>query len=315
MFIRKLNYLVALAQERHFGRAAERCHISQPALSVAIQNLEQELDICIVQRSNHRFQGFTAEGMRVLLWAQRLLDDYEHLRQEIKVGSPDDICGTLKIGAIPAALPLIPKLVENSLRGFPNVHYEIYTLSALEILRRLGNYELDIGISYMEDTRLKNFSSLWIFRERYLLLYSNKQANAALLPQTTTEISWTEVAHLPLCLFTNSLQCRQGMNKVFSEADVNISPLVETDSLAVLYGQVLHGGLFGIFPHSILCYDLSLGQDITIRPMQNHLQRDIGLIVRAQKPHSVLLDSVLATMRKVRLQEWVDGLLGKIVKT
>jgi len=314
MFIRKLNYLVALAQERHFGRAAERCHISQPALSVAIQNLEQELNITIVQRNNHRFQGFTAEGMRVLLWAQRLMDDYEHLRQEIKVDNPEELSGILKIGAIPAVLPLVPKLVENSLRDFPNVHYEIYTLPALEILRRLGNYELDIGISYMEDTRLKNFSSLWIFRERYLLLYSNKQANSELLPEKTTEISWAQAARLPLCLFSNSLQCRQGMNKVFAEVGAEITPLVETDSLAILYGQVLHGGLFGIFPHSILCYDVPLGNDISIRPMQNNLQRDIGLIVRAQKPQGILLDNVLANMRKVRLQEWIDGLLERIVK-
>jgi len=311
MFIRKLNYLVALSQERHFGRAAQRCHISQPALSVAIQSLEQELGIAIVQRANHRFGGFTAEGTRVLLWAQRLLDDYEHLRQEAKRESSDELSGTLKIGAIPAVLPLIPKLMENSLRDFPKVHYEIYTLSALEILRRLGNYELDIGISYMDDARLNNFSSLSVFRERYLLLYSKKQASSALLSKESHEITWAEAAQLPLCLFSNNLQCRQGMNQAFAEAGVEISPLVETDSLAVLYGQVLHGGLYGIFPHSILCYGISLGSDIVIRPMQNNLQRDIGLIVRAQKLPGKLLDTTLAVMRTVRLQEWVDGLLDK----
>jgi len=311
MFIRKLNYLVALSQERHFGRAAQRCHISQPALSVAIQSLEQELGIAIVQRANHRFGGFTAEGTRVLLWAQRLLDDYEHLRQEAKRESSDELSGTLKIGAIPAVLPLIPKLMENSLRDFPKVHYEIYTLSALEILRRLGNYELDIGISYMDDARLKNFSSLSVFRERYLLLYSKKQTQSALLADEDHEITWAEAAQLPLCLFSNNLQCRQGMNQAFSEAGVTISPLVETDSLAVLYGQVVHGGLYGIFPHSILCYGVSLGSDIVIRPMQNNLQRDIGLIVRAQKLPGKLLDSTLTVMRTVRLQQWIDGLLNK----
>ena len=61
MFVRQLEYLVALARERHFGRAAESCHVSQPALSGAIRHLEQELDVVIVQRS-HRFIGFTPEG-------------------------------------------------------------------------------------------------------------------------------------------------------------------------------------------------------------------------------------------------------------
>jgi len=101
------------------------------------------------------------------------------------------------------------------------------------------------------------------------------------------------------------------MNQAFSEAGVTISPLVETDSLAVLYGQVVHGGLYGIFPHSILCYGVSLGSDIVIRPMQSNLQRDIGLIVRAQKLPGKLLDNTLAVMRTVRLQQWVDGLLNK----
>jgi len=312
MFIRKLNYLVALAQEQHFGRAAERCHVSQPALSVAIQSLEQELDLAIVQRSNHRFQGFTTEGMRVLFWAQRLLDDYEHLRQEAKSVSSAELSGTLKIGAIPAVLPLIPKLVQDGLRRFPNVHYEIYTLSALEILRRLSNYELDIGISYMDDAQLKNFSSLWIFRERYLLLYSIKNNTDTVLANSEHEVSWAQAASLPLCLFSNNLECRQGMNKVFSEAKVEITPQVETDSLAVLYGQVLHGGLYGILPHSILCYGVSLGKDIAIRPMQANLQRDIGLIVRSEKTHGKLLNEIIKTMQAVRLQEWIDSLLSQI---
>jgi len=55
MLMRKLSYLVTLAQEKHFGRAAQRCHISQPALSAAIQSLEKELDVSIVQRHKKPF--------------------------------------------------------------------------------------------------------------------------------------------------------------------------------------------------------------------------------------------------------------------
>jgi len=312
MLIRKLQYLVALAQERHFGRAAERCHVSQPTLSVAIQNLEQQLDVAIVQRGNNRFLGFTTEGMRVLLWAQRLLADYDHLRQAFKVDKRAEIAGTFKIGAIPAVLPLISKLTQNSLRNFPAVHYEVYTLSALEILRRLGNYELDIGISYMDDARLNNFSRLWIFRERYVLVYSRKHAPLARLVTNQNVVSWAQAAGLPLCLFINSLQCRQGMNQAFADAGVVAAPLVETDSLMVLYGQVAHGGLYGIFPSSILCCGFAPDQSLVVRPMQATLQRDIGLIVRAQEPHGKLLDMVLENMRTLNLQAWVDGLFDAI---
>jgi DNA-binding transcriptional LysR family regulator len=68
MFARQLEYLVALDRERHFGRAAATCHVSQPALSEAVRSLERELGVPLVRRSR-RFEGFTPEGERVLRWA------------------------------------------------------------------------------------------------------------------------------------------------------------------------------------------------------------------------------------------------------
>lgn len=74
MFIRQVHYLLALAKLGHFGRAAEACHVSQPALSTAIQHLEEELGVTLVRRGQ-RFQGFTPEGERLLQWARRLARD------------------------------------------------------------------------------------------------------------------------------------------------------------------------------------------------------------------------------------------------
>src|SRR3954451_19397545 len=99
--LQHLDYLLALAAERHFGRAAARCHVSQPTLSVAIRRLERELGIVIVQRG-HRFEGFTEEGHRVVTWAQRIvaerddmLADIDRMRGRLTV--------TARIGAIPTA--------------------------------------------------------------------------------------------------------------------------------------------------------------------------------------------------------------------
>src|SRR6218665_2857271 len=135
MFIRQLNYVVALAREQHFGRAAAACNVSQPALSGAIRSIEQELGIVIVQRGR-RFQGFTRDGERVLAWggggagrvgggggfegcggdgegvvgwARRVLADCEGLRQDARAGENDPV-GILRMGAIPASLPLVPRL-------------------------------------------------------------------------------------------------------------------------------------------------------------------------------------------------------------
>ena len=108
MLIRQLTYLAALARERHFGRAARACHVSQPTLSSGIRRLEAELGVQIVQRSQ-RFEGFTYEGERVLGWAQRILADCEGLKDDL--GSMrHGLSGRLRLGAIPTSLPAVPLL-------------------------------------------------------------------------------------------------------------------------------------------------------------------------------------------------------------
>src|SRR5262249_55910443 len=82
MDIRQLQYLAALAREKHFTRAAKACNVTQPTLSGRIRQLEQELGVPIVERGQ-RFHGLTAEGQRVLKWAHAILDNWSSLQQEI----------------------------------------------------------------------------------------------------------------------------------------------------------------------------------------------------------------------------------------
>src|SRR5688500_13084655 len=110
MLIRQLQYLTALARERHFARAAAVCHVTQPTLSAGIKQIDETLSVLVVERG-HRFVGFTDEGERVLAWAQRVVADYEGLTQELG-GLREGLTGQLKIGVIPVALPLIHWLTE-----------------------------------------------------------------------------------------------------------------------------------------------------------------------------------------------------------
>src|SRR6202789_1668269 len=82
MIVRYLEYLAALARERHFARAAAACSVTQPTLSAGIKQLEEQLGVLIVER-RQRFVGFTVEGERVLAWAHRVLADYGGLTQEL----------------------------------------------------------------------------------------------------------------------------------------------------------------------------------------------------------------------------------------
>jgi DNA-binding transcriptional LysR family regulator len=89
--IDKLELLLALAREKHFGRAAQACGITQPALSSNLKSIEEQLGVRIVERGT-RFLGLTPEGERVLDWARRIVSDMRAMRQEIT---------TLKRGLIP----------------------------------------------------------------------------------------------------------------------------------------------------------------------------------------------------------------------
>ena len=107
MDIRQLQYLSALAREKHFTRAAKACNVTQPTLSGRIRQLEQELGVPIVERGQ-RFHGLTPEGEKVLKWAHSILDNWTSLQQEISTlrGTKGKLVGRLSLGVVPSALPM-----------------------------------------------------------------------------------------------------------------------------------------------------------------------------------------------------------------
>ena len=103
--IDKLELLLALAKERHFGRAAEACGVTQPTMSTSLKQLEEILGVMLVQRGS-RFQGFTPEGERTLDWARRIVGDARAMRQEINA-LKDRLSGEIAIAAIPTVLGMV----------------------------------------------------------------------------------------------------------------------------------------------------------------------------------------------------------------
>src|SRR5215475_14437811 len=102
--LEKLEFLLALAREKHFGRAAEVCGVTQPTLSAGVKQLEDTFGVLLVNRGS-RFQGFTAEGERVLEWARRIVGDARAMRQDIDA-LKRGLVGDIRIAAIPTALAM-----------------------------------------------------------------------------------------------------------------------------------------------------------------------------------------------------------------
>jgi DNA-binding transcriptional LysR family regulator len=107
--IDKLEFFIALARERHFGRAAETCGVTQPTLSAGIKSLEEALGVLLVQRGA-RYQGLTAEGQRVLDWARRIVGDARAMREEVRA-LKKGVSGHVTLCVVPTALAAVTDLI------------------------------------------------------------------------------------------------------------------------------------------------------------------------------------------------------------
>src|SRR5215469_621671 len=114
---------MALAKEGHFARAATACHVSQPTLSAAIQQLEAELGVPIVKRGQ-RFQGLTEEGRLVMEAAQRMANERERLRAQLRDRN-NASAGTLRVGVLGSTVPLLKSLTLPFCERFPHVNLNV----------------------------------------------------------------------------------------------------------------------------------------------------------------------------------------------
>jgi DNA-binding transcriptional LysR family regulator len=299
MFIRQLDYLVTLAREKHFAKAAEACHVSQPALSSAIRSLEKELGIMIVQRGR-RFMGFTVEGERVLVWAQQTLASLSHMREDASIAK-SSMAGTLRVGAIPTTMTVTALITAPCRTAYPNIRYTVSSLSSEAIAGQLDRFELDLGLTYLDEKTIEGFESLHLFDERYVLLASR---NAALEPTVT----WEQAGRLPLCLLTGKMRNRQVIDAAFRRAGTKADVILETDSIFSLYAHVSEAGLCSIVPHSLLnFFDPA---KVQARPLLPYLTRAIGLIARNQPALAPITAAVWDIARDLELQRRFDLALG-----
>lgn len=304
MFIRQLEYLVTLAQLGHFSRAAEACHVSQPALSSAIGKLEKELGINLVLRGRN-YEGLTEEGRRVLGWAQHMLSSYESLKQEA-VHANKTLSGQLRIGAIPTAMPVVPYLTAPCQDAYSAVELTVLSLSSEQIAVRLDNCDLDVGVTFIDDNVLAGFEVHPLFVERYVLVARDGAAFGG-----KTSMDWREVAEFPLCLLTSNMQSRQIIDAAFRGAGAKPWIRVETDSIFALYAQIRFSDLCAVVPHSVLSL-IELRQELCIIPIVPQLSRPIGMVLRRQDPHPPVTAAMLEMALKVPLQQRFDSLISAI---
>ena len=293
--IDKLEFILALAREKHFGHAAEACGVTQPTLSAGVKQLEEQMGVLLVNRGS-RFQGFTPEGQRVLEWARRIVGDSRTMREEInslKLG----LSGRLRLAAIPTALAMVAALTTPYREMHPNVQFTIYSRTSIEVLDLLDNLEIDAGITYLENEPIGRVSNVPLYREHYRLLTS---ADAPL--GNRDSVTWAEVAQVPLCLLTPDMQNRRIIDRLLKGAGGESRPTLESDSMILLYSHVRTGRWASVMPAKIAD---TLGLTDTIRAIpitQPKAVQTIGLVVLQREPMTPTTAALVAEARRLAPQ-------------
>ncbi len=244
MDIRQLQYLAALAREKHFTRAAAACNVTQPTLSGRIRQLEQELGVPIVERGQ-RYIGLTPEGERVLKWAHAILDNWHSLQDELQQikGKKGELVGRMVLGVIPSALPMASFLTKAMNAKNPSIDFTILSHSSEEIIRALNDFEIEAGITYLDNEPVAGLLRAELYRENYCLFVSSDHELAK-----RKDVAWFEAAQQKLCLLTPNMQNRRIIDRAFAAAKAHPNPRLETNSIMNLLSSVRSMGLCSIMP-------------------------------------------------------------------
>lgn len=284
--IDRLEYFIALARTRHFGRAAEECGITQPSFSAAIKQLEESLGVMLVQRGS-RFQGLTPEGERVLTWARRISGDTQAMRQEMRAAR-SGLGGQLRIAAIPTALSMLPELTGPFHERNPAVTFSILSRTSNQIRAMLNDFEADVGVTYLdEDTAPAGGIPLYRERYRFITLAGGPLARRR-------QVTWAEVAGQPLGLLTPDMRNRRIIDELMQDLGLTVRPVVESNSILALFAHVRAGECSSVMPIN-LAEHLALMGDLRaipiVEPDTSHI---VGVVAPARDPQTPLVAAFLA---------------------
>lgn len=298
MFIRQMTYLVTLGREKHFGRAAEVCNVTQSTLSAGIKALERELDMRLVIREP-RFMGFTPEGERVVEWAAQIIADYASLRQDVEVFR-GGLKGTLRLGVIPAAMPQVARLTAPFCAKHAHVTVDIQSVTSAEIQRGLDKFELDAGITYLENEPLAHVRKTPLYRERYVFVTSRSGAWGG-----SASISWREAAAENLCLLNESMQNRRVLNNIAASVGLELRPTVTSNSFLSICSHISSGEWSSIIPHTfayIFSGNAELAMIDLVEPVHSQA---IGLVCSDRDPLPPLARALMACAGRLDLERVV----------
>ena len=282
MDIKQLKFLIALDQTRHFGQAAALCHITQPTLSMRLRNLEDELDLVLVKRGQ-RFEGFTEAGERILAWARTLLAAHDGLQAEA-ASCRGQVVGSLRLGTVPLASFNPMQLLLPLREKYPELHFQLSSLSSEQVIDGLSRNQLDLGICYLDQVNTNFFDVVELGTTTMGLLHDTRH-----FAFDTDTLRWEDLADLPLGLLTKGMHYRQSLDLSFRSRGLEPLAVLESDSTFPLLQAINAGVCCAVMPLDSGLEALS--EHLRILPVADaSIHSPVGLLLRRSEPRSAIAE-------------------------
>lgn len=306
MNLNELRYVIALARERHFGRAASACAVTQPTLSVAVKKLEDELGVLLFERHRHDVR-VTEAGAPIIAQAQRVLEEAERLRQLADPGV-QQFGSPLRVGAIHTIGPyLFPQLVMAARRIAPQLPLAIEENFTHVLAQRLRDGEVDailIALPFAEPgvvvTPLYDETFEVLLPAAHTLARKKRIAVSALDDEQVLMLGEGHCLRDQVLSFCSHLRARPG-----HQTEVSAS------SLETIRHMVAAGMGISVLPHTA-CHSPYYGEDVLVtRPFgKPEPTRRVALAWRASFPRTKAIDVLMAATREAARARGTRSLAG-----
>jgi LysR family hydrogen peroxide-inducible transcriptional activator len=299
MTLTELRYIVALNQTGHFGKAAEKCFVSQPTLSVAIKKLEDELHVAIFERSRSQVRA-TPLGQRIIQQAQTVLEQAK-LITELANSGQDPLGSTLSIGAIFTVGPyLFPHFVPHLQKAAPAMPLYIEENYTAVLREKLRTGELDaivIALPFNEP----DVVTQGLYEEPFVVLLPRDHPLTASKTITPRQLEKEQVLLMGEghCFRDQVLNACPGLRKHLHSGKDPLQSVVEGSSLETLKYMVASGLGITILPASATQLTQHISSSLTTRPLQHSAsKRTVALAWRASFPRHQAIDVLSQAIRK-----------------
>ncbi|MGW8246956.1 MAG: LysR substrate-binding domain-containing protein [Acidiferrobacterales bacterium] len=311
MNLRDLKYIVAVAETRHFGKAAERCFVSQPTLSGQIKKLEEELGVAIFERTNRSVE-ITPVGESIVRHARDIIEQVEVIEQ-LAQAHQDPLAGPLRIGAIPTLSPYLMPLV---LLPLKKQHPQIRLILSEELtdtlIERLQNHEIDAALlaTPVDETELE---SLPLFDEPFWIAYPRKHTFYTREKITRRDLDQENL----LLLAEGHCLAKQAMDVCHIKQRESQGEMADlrASSLETLIQLVSAGFGVTLVPALAMRGSWTTGAGVVAQPLDwPDASRRVSLVFRHSYPRRKAL-AALAKIIRDNLPNTVTPLPGKTGKT